>query len=86
LDPVWNEANVCTFSANSCKGKVLEVECWDYDVIPPDEFMGRITIPVDSLEVGRVYKQLYKLEKGIEKGKSVTVRGHLMLAIEKKQK
>lgn len=83
LNPVWEDNNSTDFSATSCSGKVLEIEVWDHDLIPPDEFMGRISLPVASFEVGTVYKQYYKLEKGAEKAKRCTVKGDLLVQIQK---
>jgi len=68
LNPEWNE-EIFELPANVCDGKTLEFEVWDHDLIPPDEFMGRVCVPVDSIQKGNVYKDWYTLEKSGDKSK-----------------
>jgi len=83
LNPQWEDEKF-SLPATVCVGKSLEIEVWDYDVIPPDEFMGRIVIPVETLEKGKVYKTWHTLERvaGDSKKKGV-VRGEILLEIQK---
>jgi len=84
LNPKWEDANVFEVSAAQAQGKNLEVEIWDWDFVPPDEFMGKIVLPVDSIPVGEVVKNFYKLERTDQpKFKKATVSGELLLEIQK---
>jgi len=83
LNPEWKDEKV-TFSSQVATGKKIEFEVYDHDIIPPDEFMGRLEIAVDSLEVGKVYKQQYPLQAVTDnKKKAGKVKGFLTLEIQK---
>jgi len=84
LNPKWEDANVFEVSAAQAQGKNLEVEVWDWDFVPPDEFMGKIVLPVDGIPAGEVVKNFYKLERTDQpKHKKATVSGELLLEIQK---
>jgi len=59
LEPEWNETFVIP-AASSAK-KEIEVECWDADILTPDEFMGSFKISVDPIPVGITVSDWYKL-------------------------
>jgi len=84
LNPEWTEENSFEFTFAQANGKSLEIEIWDYDLVPPDEFMGRVTLPVDTFKVGEADKNFHTLLKSNEKSKKGTVKGSILLEITKK--
>jgi len=81
LAPVWDEAFVIPF--DKCAGKVIEVECWDVNVLMKDEFMGEFKISVDAIPVGTTVKEWYKLIPSDSKKKKGTVSGEIFLELTK---
>jgi len=80
LNPVWDED--FTLLATTCRKRILDIECWDHDTLCKDEFMGEISIPVDSVPVGQVVSQWYKLMPNANnKNKKGAVSGDICIDI-----
>jgi len=67
------------------KEKRITIECWDWDRIGSDEYMGEFTVDVDNLPENKEVVQWYDLGHPPEKSKrkSGKVSGAIHLGIEK---
>jgi len=66
--------------------RFIDVECWDWDMIGSDDFMGEFSIDLSELDVGKPVEQDFKLEEAetkSKKKKTSNVKGTLKLRVEK---
>eukprot|EP01126_Amoeba_proteus_P023539 TRINITY_DN2364_c0_g1_i1.p2 TRINITY_DN2364_c0_g1~~TRINITY_DN2364_c0_g1_i1.p2 ORF type:complete len:220 (-),score=74.05 TRINITY_DN2364_c0_g1_i1:88-747(-) len=88
LNPEWNEI-IKPIPVSLCLTKPVEVECWDWDFIGSDTFMGQFSIDnqvLGVLEVGIPRLFTFSLEpkrKGAKTKSSVTKLGTVSLEITK---
>jgi len=82
LDPEWNETFTIPFAV--CVKKDLDVECWDYDTVGKDEFMGEFKLSVDSIPINETLSNWYTLEASNVRGKKGKVSGEILLELTKK--
>ena len=61
LNPIFNEA--LTVIMNNPSTDVLEFEVWDYDFVPPDDFMGKGIIPIENLPRYEISDKWYSIGK-----------------------
>ena len=86
LSPEWNET-IKPIPSSVCANKAIEVECWDWDLIGSDNFMGQFVIEpavIDKLVVDQTSTVHFSLEpkKKTPKKKSV-VTGTITLELTK---
>ena len=84
LDPVWND-EVFEIPATTAKVNPIVIECWDWDVIGSDDFMGEFTFNCDSIPAGKGETVSFTLQKPKKKEmkKSGAVSGSITLNISK---
>jgi len=84
LDPVWHEETF-QIPATTAKGNPVFVECWDWDVIGTDDYMGEFTFNSDSIGPGETQNVTFPLQKPKQKSakKSGAVSGSITLNITK---
>jgi hypothetical protein len=69
LKPEWNEDFKLRLDATQ-RREILTFECFDSDMIGPDDSLGAIQIALESLVHGQEYRQWHSLQqKGTEAGK-----------------
>jgi serine/threonine protein kinase len=76
LSPVWGEKYEFDVTSNSHAS--IDIEVWDEDFLTPDEFLGTVSIPLDSIPVGVPHDQYYTLQQKKAKDK---ISGELHLYI-----
>eukprot|EP01080_Neovahlkampfia_damariscottae_P010541 gene10540-3060_t len=63
LNPVWNQKLTVPLTRKLIQEKgVLEVECWDYDFLSSNDFMGCTKVELDNLEDGKISRFEKKLD------------------------
>jgi len=87
LAPEWNET-IKAIPSSICANKDIEVECWDWDLIGSDNFMGQFVIEPSALAkltVDQAVTLTFPLEpkKKTAKKKSDKVTGTITLEITK---
>lgn len=84
LDPVWTDESF-EIPATTAKVNSVVIECWDWDVIGSDDFMGEFTFNADSISPGQSQTVTYTLQKPKQKSmkKTGTVSGSITLNITK---
>jgi len=86
LAPEWNET-IKPIPASICGNKSIEVECWDWDLIGSDNFMGQFSIEpsvIAKLTVDKSVTINFSLEpKKKTKKKSDKVSGSITLELTK---
>jgi len=81
LTPVWDETFIIPYA--KCQGKILEIECWDVNVLLKDEFMGEFKVVIDTIPIGKTVRDWYKLVSSSNKKKKGLVSGEICLEITK---
>jgi serine/threonine protein kinase len=81
LTPVWDETFI--FPHSKCHDKVIDIECWDVNVLMRDEFMGEFAVDYKTLPVGETLRKSYKLQSSREKKKKGMVSGEIVLELTK---
>eukprot|EP01126_Amoeba_proteus_P054938 TRINITY_DN6784_c0_g1_i12.p1 TRINITY_DN6784_c0_g1~~TRINITY_DN6784_c0_g1_i12.p1 ORF type:complete len:168 (+),score=26.93 TRINITY_DN6784_c0_g1_i12:365-868(+) len=83
LSPVWNE----TFEipAIYAKSNPIDVECWDWDAVGGDDYMGEFSFSSDIVIDGEVLVSSFALHKPKVKSKRKTgdVSGSIQLELQK---
>jgi len=81
LSPLWEETFILPYS--KCQGKVMEIECWDTNLVLKDEFMGEFKINVDQIPPTKneqAYTSDYKLFASTSKKKKGEVSGEIVIS------
>lgn len=86
MDPVWQN-EVLEIPATIAKVNPIEIECWDWDVIGADDYMGEFSFKADVVGVGETATKSFVLEKPKQKSKKKAgdVSGSITLKITKTQ-
>jgi len=83
LTPHWDQ----TFSIKyKDSEKILRIECWDWDRIGANDFMGQIEIDLSTLHLGVEKKELFPLSPKMEQHhhlKKHKVSGGIELSLKK---
>lgn len=84
LDPVWT-GEVFEIPAAFAKVNPIDFECWDWDVIGADDFMGEFSFKADVVGVGSTVSKTFELQKPKQKSKKKAgdVSGSITLTISK---
>jgi calcium/calmodulin-dependent protein kinase I len=84
LDPVWSN-EIFEIPANFAKVNPIEIECWDWDVIGTDDFMGEFSFKADVVGIGETTTKAFTLEKPKQKSKKKAgdVSGTITLRVTK---
>jgi serine/threonine protein kinase len=84
LDPVWTDESFL-IPATTAKVNAVFIECWDWDVIGTDDFMGEFSFSSDSIAPGESKTVTYTLQKPKQKSmkKAGAVSGSITLNITK---
>lgn len=71
LNPVWGQT--VEIPSKDAKGKSMEIECWDWDLVGGDDYMGEVSIDMDTIlaegAVGEPIKKSFNLGKPKKKSK-----------------
>jgi len=85
LDPVWTN-EVFEIPGSIAKSNPIEIECWDWDAVGTDDYMGEFSFKSDVVPtVGEELVQEFPLEKPRVKSmkKSGVVSGSIILNVTK---
>eukprot|EP01126_Amoeba_proteus_P061554 TRINITY_DN8277_c0_g3_i6.p1 TRINITY_DN8277_c0_g3~~TRINITY_DN8277_c0_g3_i6.p1 ORF type:complete len:303 (+),score=53.44 TRINITY_DN8277_c0_g3_i6:205-1113(+) len=61
FQPVWNET--IEIPASFAKVNPIDIECWNWDVVEGDDYLGEFSFKSDIISIGESKRRLFELEK-----------------------